>query len=147
MKTFLWTLQILFGVLFFFHDIALLVQPAPMHDMLEMLPYPSGFLLFIGVCEILGGLGLILPMWTGIAQWLIPLAAPVSPSSWLGLYGRILQTKKTLKPASPCSSLYCWSWAPAPDGRSVHIRDAGETYGAEHIPPADRRRQWPALIG
>ena len=74
MKTFLWTLQILFGVLFFFHDIALLVQPAPMHDMLEMLPYPSGFLLFIGVSEILGGLGLILPMWTGIAKWLTPLA-------------------------------------------------------------------------
>ena len=70
----LWTLQILFGVLFFVHGIALMVQPVAMRDVLEALPYPSGFLVFIGVCEMLGGLGLILPMWTGIAKWPTPLA-------------------------------------------------------------------------
>jgi uncharacterized membrane protein YphA (DoxX/SURF4 family) len=32
-------------------------------------------LAFIGICEILGGVGLILPAMTGILPWLTPLAA------------------------------------------------------------------------
>ena len=39
------------------------------------LGYSQGFLTFIGVCEIAGGLGLILPMALGIAPVLTPLAA------------------------------------------------------------------------
>jgi uncharacterized membrane protein YphA (DoxX/SURF4 family) len=37
--------------------------------------YSVGMLRFIGTSEILGGLGLILPMATGILPWLTPLAA------------------------------------------------------------------------
>ena len=36
---------------------------------------PKGLLLFIGVCEILGGVGVILPAATGVLPWLTPLAA------------------------------------------------------------------------
>ena len=36
---------------------------------------PRGFVAFVGISEILGGLGLILPALTGILPWLTPLAA------------------------------------------------------------------------
>lgn len=36
---------------------------------------PRGMVTFIGVCEILGAVGLILPAATGILPWLTPLAA------------------------------------------------------------------------
>lgn len=36
---------------------------------------PQGLTTFIGVSELLGGLGLILPALTGILPWLTPLAA------------------------------------------------------------------------
>lgn len=36
---------------------------------------PRGLLTFIAVCEILGGVGVILPAVTGILPWLTPLAA------------------------------------------------------------------------
>jgi uncharacterized membrane protein YphA (DoxX/SURF4 family) len=36
---------------------------------------PRGLVAFIGACEILGALGLILPAATGILPWLTPLAA------------------------------------------------------------------------
>ncbi len=35
----------------------------------------SGLLIFIGICEILGAVGLILPALTGVLPWLTPLAA------------------------------------------------------------------------
>jgi hypothetical protein len=36
---------------------------------------PYSFILFIGVCEILGAIGLVVPWLTGIKPWLTPLAA------------------------------------------------------------------------
>ena len=36
---------------------------------------PRGLVTFIGISELLGGLGLLLPMLTGILVWLTPLAA------------------------------------------------------------------------
>ena len=36
---------------------------------------PGLFVRFIGVCEVLGGLGLILPMLLRIKPWLTPIAA------------------------------------------------------------------------
>lgn len=37
--------------------------------------YPAGFTRFIGAIDILGGLGLVLPLATGILAWLTPVAA------------------------------------------------------------------------
>ena len=39
------------------------------------IPLPYSFVLFIGVAEVLGGLGLILPAITGVRPGLVPLAA------------------------------------------------------------------------
>ena len=75
MNLLLWTLQILLGVFFTFHGAAALVWAAPLRETFQKLPYPKGFLQFIGLCELLGGLGLILPWWLGIAPVLTPLAA------------------------------------------------------------------------
>jgi putative oxidoreductase len=45
----------------------------------EQLPWaknrPDSFVRFVGISELLGALGLILPMVTGILAWLTPLAA------------------------------------------------------------------------
>lgn len=75
MNTLFWTLQIFLGVLFLLHGVMLTAQPASMQGTLETLPYPKGFLRFIGVCEVLGGLGLVLPWWLGVAPVLTPVAA------------------------------------------------------------------------
>lgn len=74
MNTFLWTLQILFGVLFVLHGAALMAWAPPLRERLEN-TYPKSFMQFIGLCELLGGLGLILPWWSGMMPILTPLAA------------------------------------------------------------------------
>ena len=47
----------------------------PIEEMTQQLPMPGWFLRFIGVCEILGAFGLILPGIFRIASYLTPLAA------------------------------------------------------------------------
>lgn len=75
MTTLSWIIQPVFGAVFFAHGVALIVKPATMRTRIDALPYGRGFLSFIGGCEVPGGLGPPLPMWTGIAPWLTPLAA------------------------------------------------------------------------
>ena len=69
----LWTLQILLGLLFVFAGGMKLVLP--IEEMTEQMALPGAFLRFIGVAELLGGLGLVLPGLTGIRPGLTPLAA------------------------------------------------------------------------
>ena len=75
MNILLWIFQILLGLLFIFAGASKFFMPAD--EMAKnMPPYLSiGFIYFIGVCEIVGGLGLIIPWATGIKRWLTPLAA------------------------------------------------------------------------
>lgn len=70
----LWTAQLLVGLLFVFAGCVKFVMPV---EKLQQGPivFPIAFLYFIGVCETLGGLGLILPGLTRIATFLTPLAA------------------------------------------------------------------------
>lgn len=75
MNTFVWTLQLGLGVLFTLHGAALLIMPPQLEGQLARLPYPKGFLRFIGLCELLGGLGLVFPWWLGTVSVLTPLAA------------------------------------------------------------------------
>ena len=84
MNIFLWTLQIVLGVFFTLHGAALLISPPPLQETLDALPYAKGFLQFIGLLELLGGLGLILPWWLGIAPVLTPLAAAGLAAIMLG---------------------------------------------------------------
>ena len=69
----LWIVQALLAALFLFAGGMKLVMP--IEQLVEQSHMSGGFLRFIGVVEVLGGLGLVLPGLTGIAPILTPLAA------------------------------------------------------------------------
>jgi uncharacterized membrane protein YphA (DoxX/SURF4 family) len=72
----LWIIQVLLAGMFLMAGVmkAFLYERAK-----ASLPWvkdvPHGLVTFIGICELLGGLGLLLPAITGILPWLTPLAA------------------------------------------------------------------------
>ena len=69
----LWTIQALLALLFLFAGGMKLVMP--IEALTKQSPLPGPFLRFIGVCEVAGALGLILPGLLRIRQGLTPLAA------------------------------------------------------------------------
>jgi hypothetical protein len=73
MKYLLWTIQILLAALFLFAGGMKLVLP--LDQMQGPISLPLWFLRFIGTCEVLGALGLILPGVFRIKPGLTPLAA------------------------------------------------------------------------
>lgn len=73
MNILLWIVQVLLALLFLFGGGVKLIKPV---DEMAQLTGMSGlFLRFIGVCEVLGALGLILPGLLRIRPGLTPLAA------------------------------------------------------------------------
>lgn len=69
----LWIVQILLAALFLFAGgTKLILPPEALKGPVEL---PVWFVRFIGVCEVLGGIGLILPSLLRIKPWLTPLAA------------------------------------------------------------------------
>ncbi len=78
----LWTLQVLLGVFFSFTGFGKIMcyrpdvwnmtlhQPVPWFHAV-----PQGLFVFIGLCEFLGGVGLIVPAMTGVKPKLTPWAA------------------------------------------------------------------------
>lgn len=74
----LWTIQVLLALLFLFAgSMKLIISPA---DLVKMgspnqVVLPGLFIQFIGVCEVLGALGLLLPSLLRIRPNLTPLAA------------------------------------------------------------------------
>ena len=70
----LWTAQTLAALLFLFAGVSKFLMPV---DKMQQGPivFSIAFLHFIGICESLGALGLILPGVTRIQTWLTPLAA------------------------------------------------------------------------
>ncbi len=73
MKYALWIIQGLLAALFIFSGVMKLVMP--IEAMTKEMAMPGFLLRFVGVCEILGGLGLVLPSWLGIRPGLTSLAA------------------------------------------------------------------------
>ena len=69
----LWALQGLLAILFLFAGGAKLA--IPMAELAKQTPLPGPFLKFIGVAEIVGAIGLILPGLLRIQEYLTPLAA------------------------------------------------------------------------
>ena len=69
----LWWVQGLLAALFLFAGIAKLVLP--LASLGSAVPLPGGFLRFIGVAEVLGAIGLILPGLLRILPALTPVAA------------------------------------------------------------------------
>jgi uncharacterized membrane protein YphA (DoxX/SURF4 family) len=71
----LWILQGLLGLLFIFSGVMKFVMSVEEMNAPAPVKLPGLFLHFIGVCEVLGGLGLILPSLLRIKPQLTPLAA------------------------------------------------------------------------
>jgi len=69
----LWIIQALLALLFLFAGGMKLILP--IEEMTQQIAMPGLFLRFIGVCEVLGGLGLVLPWLLGVRPGLTPLAA------------------------------------------------------------------------
>src|SRR5919202_4541883 len=69
----LWTVQTLLCLLFLFTGGMKLILS--IEELTAQLPLPGWFVRFIGLAEVLGALGLILPGLTRIRPWLTPLAA------------------------------------------------------------------------
>ena len=73
MNKLLWVVQVLLALVFLFSGVMKFVMPPA--EMLKGSPFPLWFLRFIGVCEILGAIGLVVPGLTRIRPGLTPLAA------------------------------------------------------------------------
>jgi uncharacterized membrane protein YphA (DoxX/SURF4 family) len=73
MNRLLWIVQVLLALLFLFAGGSKLVMPAA--ELTGQTPLPAAFLRFVGILEILGGLGLVLPGILRIRTTLTPLAA------------------------------------------------------------------------
>jgi uncharacterized membrane protein len=72
----LWVVSILLAAVFMTTGIMKTVRYEQNREKLQSIKdLPRGVVFAIGVCEILGALGLILPAATGILPWLTPLAA------------------------------------------------------------------------
>jgi hypothetical protein len=69
----LWIVQALLAALFVFAGGMKLIMP--IEEMTKQIAMPGAFLRFIGVAELLGGLGLVLPGVVGIRHGLTSLAA------------------------------------------------------------------------
>ena len=72
----LWAAQLLLGLLFVFGG--LMKTSQPIAELAQKLVWPGalpeGLVRFIGLSELLGGLGLVLPSATRVKPWLTPLA-------------------------------------------------------------------------
>lgn len=73
MNIVLWIVQALLAALFLFAGVMKFLTP--IEEMTKQIAMPGWFLLFIGACEVLGGLGLVLPWLLRIKPGLTPLAA------------------------------------------------------------------------
>jgi hypothetical protein len=69
----LWTVQILLALLFLFTSGLKLILPIEV--LTSQMPLPGPFVRFIGLCEGLGAIGLILPWALRVRKGLTPLAA------------------------------------------------------------------------
>jgi uncharacterized membrane protein YphA (DoxX/SURF4 family) len=75
MNILLWILQALLGLLFMFSGVTKFLMSVEQMNEQAPVVLPGIFLHFIGVCELLGGIGLILPAALRIKPMLTPLAA------------------------------------------------------------------------
>ena len=99
MNRLLWIIQGLLALLFLFAGAAKLFMSAA--ELTAQTPLPAAFLRFIGVMEILGGLGLVLPGMLRIRTGLTPLAAVGLSVIMIGAVVVTIQTMGVLPAALP----------------------------------------------
>lgn len=74
-NTALWIIQGVLAVMFLFAGGSKMVMTAEQMAAPGPIQLPTAFIRFIGVCELLGAIGMIVPGLTGIKPGLTPLAA------------------------------------------------------------------------
>lgn len=130
----LWIVQWLLALLFLFAGGMKLALP--IETMTKQMPLPGLFLRFIGVCETLGAIGLILPGLLRIRQSLTPLAAGGLTIIMIGATVLTLASGGVAAALMPlvvgllaASIAYGrWAWAPKKNFiRSVDLADLGST--------------------
>lgn len=94
----LWIVQILLALAFLAAGLMKATQPKA--SLATRMKWVEGFsesnIKLIGVAEILGALGLILPQWTGILPWLTPLAAAALAVLMIGAASTHLRLKESI---------------------------------------------------
>ena len=75
MNSVVWIVQALLAVIFALQGVVLISPPEPMKVIFDALPFSRGFMVAIGVLDVLGAVGLILPWALKIQPRLTPLAA------------------------------------------------------------------------
>lgn len=66
-KIALWIVSILLAALFLFAGLSKLLAPEKAKQMFAQMGYAGWFAMFIGICETLGGIGLLIPRLAGLA--------------------------------------------------------------------------------
>lgn len=74
MNIVLWILQVLLALAFLAHGWLFISPPPDLVDVMNA-SFAPAFRIFLGVAELLGAIGLILPTLTRIQPWLTPVAA------------------------------------------------------------------------
>jgi uncharacterized membrane protein YphA (DoxX/SURF4 family) len=75
MNILLWAIQILLALLFLFAGASKFLMSVEDMNAMSKIPMPGWFIHFIGICELLGAIGLVVPWATGIKPKLTPIAA------------------------------------------------------------------------
>lgn len=100
LNTWLWVAQVLLALAYLAAGGMKATRPIP--DLAKMMVWPEQYprlTRFVGVAEVLGAIGLILPMLTGILPWLTTLAAlalALVQVLAIGFHGMRGETAKTL---------------------------------------------------
>lgn len=131
MNTALWMIQVLLAALFIFAGGAKLIMP--IEEMLKQmpLPLPGWFLPFIGVAELLGGIGLVLPWLARIQPKLTSLAAAGLVIIMIGAVVLTLMTGEIAMALMPlvvgllCAFVAYGRWRWAPQRGSLPIQQPG----------------------
>ncbi len=97
MNTALWVVQILLGLTFLMSGLLKISQPAERLGkvMKWVQDFPPQIVKLIGVLELLGAIGVVLPALTGILPWLTPLAALGLALTMIGAALTHLRRKET----------------------------------------------------
>jgi hypothetical protein len=124
----LWIVQALLAALFLFAGGMKLILP--LDKLTGPVELPGWFIRFIGVCEVLGGLGLILPGLLRIRPGLTPLAAVGLVIIMIGaiaitLQGGLLSAALISLVVGLLAAFVAygrWRWAPLPSHRPSAVR-------------------------
>lgn len=122
-----WVIHVILMALYLFAGVGKLVMTA--EQMAGPVSFPLWFMRFIGVCEVLGGLGLIVPIATRIAPWLTRLAAAGLVVIMVGAVVTTLMGTPRSLAALPFLVLCLVTWVAATEGRYAGAarQDAGTT--------------------